>query len=282
MTDTPDKSAGANMSDETAWPDESGGGRDAPDHGARFDDDRLLAYAIGLEDDLELEAALPGDDALQRRLAAVEAGIDDVGAGLDRLVPAPGDDYADPAAARWDGLRPFLAPPPERRPSRGRWRVLVPVLGAILAIAVVGAFALRDGSGDSQMAGDRGAGSTESLGAPAAETDAAKAAYGAEALAADLELYETAFLARAGEIEGTTQHFTVIRRIKGLVTDDIYFEVMDRPLEPDTLAVVLLGAASDEQATSGAGSDAVLYDYQGIEVLVRPLPPDVDPAEVVP
>jgi hypothetical protein len=271
---------------------------DMPDKNARFDEDRLLAFALGLEDDAELESVLADDEDLRRRLEAQKADVDDVGAGLQRLVPAPDDDYADPASARWDGLRPFFTPPPERRPSRGRWRVLVPALGAILAVAVVGALALRSGPLDSQMAGDRGAESADSLGAPTAETDASKATYGAGALAADLELFRTAFVARAGEVQGTTQRFTVVRRIKGVVTDDIYLEVVDEPIAEETLALVLLGpvTAGDEGATPVPAPTApedlalqrlglagfVAFGYQGAEAVARPLPADVDLDQFLP
>jgi hypothetical protein len=271
---------------------------DTPDKNTHIDEDRLLAFALGLEDDAELRATLAVDEELRRRLEALQADLGDVGGGLERVVPAPDDTYADPAAARWDGLRPFFAPPPERRLSRGRWRVLVPALGAILAVAVVGALALRSGPLDSQMAGDEGAESADSLRAPATETDASKATYGAEALAADLELFGTAFVARAGEVSDGTQHFTVVRRIKGLVTDDIYLEVIDEPVAMDALALVMLGSASvgDGVKTPPPAPSApedlererlgravfIPFDFQGVTAVVRPLPADVDLDELLP
>jgi hypothetical protein len=279
MTDTPDKNRDANVPDE-------GAAANVPDDRASFDDDRLLAYALGLEDDAELAAAVVEDEGLRRRLDALRAGLDDVGAGLERLVPAPEETYADPAAARWDGLRPFFAPPPERRPARGsllgRWRVLVPLLGATLAVAVVGAFALRDGPIGTQRATDEAGTAAESADAPTVGSDASKSAYGAKELAADLELYETAFVGRAGEVADGRQRFTVVRRFKGLVTDDIYLEVVDRPLDPGALAMVLLSPVSDGQVLSGGAGEAVPYEYQGIEALARPLPPDADPEELAP
>ncbi|HSL95659.1 MAG TPA: hypothetical protein VLA35_07070 [Thermoleophilia bacterium] len=302
MTDTPDKNTEANAPDEGATtnvpeddsrtnvPDErtsfdatrGGASVSVPDEGAGVDDDRLLAFALGLEDDAELRAALAEDEGLRRRLESLRAGLDDVGAGLERLVPAPDETYADPAAARWDGLRPFFAPPPERRPARRRWRVLVPALGAILAVAVVGAFALRDGPIGTQRATDEAGTAAESADAPTVGADASKSSYGAGDLAADLELFETAFVGRAGEVADGRQRFTVVRRFKGLVTDDIYLEVVDRPLDPGALAIVLLGPVSDERVLSGGAGEAVPYEYQGIEALARPLPPDVDPDELAP
>jgi len=158
----------------------------------------------------------------------------------------------------------------------------VPALGAILAVAVVGAFALRDGPIGSQRATDESGTAAESADAPTVGADTSKSAYGASDLAADLELYDTAFVGRAGEVADGRQRFTVVRRFKGLVTDDIYLEVVDRPLDPGALAIVLLGPVSDEQVLSGGAGEAVPYEYQGIEALARPLPPDADPDELAP
>lgn len=302
MTDAPDNDKVFGVPEGDAGRDVPGdqAGRDVPRDGVvrdaqpdgahggvsgaatRFDDDRLLAYALGLEDDAELESALAGDETLRRRLEGMKAGLDDVEAGLERVVPTPGEDYADPAAARWDGLRPSFAPPPERRPSRRGWRVLVPVLGAVLALAVVGAFALRGGGVDSQTADERGAEATESLGAPEAGADAGKAAYGAEELARETEGFGTVFVARAEEIVDGAQRFTVVRRVKGLVTDDIYLEPGGRPVDEGVLAVVLLGPDSEEAVSSDLAGEALPYSYQGIEALVRPLAPGTDPEELVP
>jgi len=310
MTDVPDDQRRLHGPDDGTGRDAPGNGASggAPDEGVRdgapgeatpYDDDRLLAYALGLEDDAELEAALATDDGLGRRLEALRAGLDDVGAGLERLVPAPDETYADPAAARWDGLRPFFAPPPERRPARrslfGRWRVLVPVIGAILAVALVGAFALRDGPVDTRTASEE-AGTLESagdsVGAPAAEADGVKGTYSAKDLAADLEMYETAFVARAGEAADGRQRFTVVRQIKGTVTGDVYLEVVDQPIPAETLTLVMLGAgplgaegatptpaptAPDAEALQRIRATAFLtLDAAGVQAVVIPLPSDVD------
>jgi hypothetical protein len=318
MTDTTDKNWDANAPDEgaaTKVPDEGAtrGSRDpgapihaprdgaplnVPDERAAFDDDRLLAHALGLEDDAELAAALAEDEALRRRLEALQAGLDDVGAGLERLVPAPDETYADPAAARWDGLRPFFAPPPERRPARRRWRVLVPALGAILAVAIVGAFALRGGQASMEMAREEGAAADESAGAPAVASDASKSSYGAKDLAADLELYETAFVGRAGEVADGRQRFTVVRQVKGTVDGDVYLEVVDQPIPAETLTLVMLGAgtlgaegttpvpaptAPDDEALQRIRATAFLtLDAQGVSAVAIPLPPDVDLDQLLP
>ncbi len=333
MTDTPDKNAGGYLPDDAAparsprdgeptSASDAGAGTSAPDEGAMpgapvrgahseatrvdtaFDDDRLLAYALGLEDDADLAAALDDDTVLRRRLAALQAGLEDVGAGLERLVPAPDETYADAAAARWNGLRPVFAPPPERPPARGsllgRWRVLVPVLGAVLAVAIVGAFALRDGPINTQRASDEAGTAAESAGAPNLTGDATKAAYGARELAADLELYETAVVARAGQVSDGRQQFTVVRQIKGTVTGDVYLEVVDQPVAADTLTLVMFGGgalgeegdaalptpaptAPEAAALQRIASTAYLdLDEQGVQAVAIPLPPDVDLDELLP
>jgi len=309
MTDTPDKNTEADARDEGATPSVPDNGATpsvpdersrttVPDERARLDDDRLLAYALGLDDDAELAAALAEDEELRRRLDALQADLDEVGAGLERLVPAPDEVYADPAAARWDGLRPFLAPPPERRTARRRWRVLVPALGAILAVAVVGAFVLRSGPLVSQRSTDEAGTAAESADAPAVGADASKSAHGAGDLAADLELFETAFVARAGEVADGRQRFTVVRQVKGTVTGDVYVKVVDRPIPAETLTLVMfgtgaLGADGDVPVPARTALDAealqriratafLTLDAQGVSAVVIPLPPDVDLDQLLP
>ena len=53
-----------------------------------FDDDRLLAFALGLDDDPELVAATAADEGLRRRLDAVRAEVEQVGAQVRAAVPA--------------------------------------------------------------------------------------------------------------------------------------------------------------------------------------------------
>lgn len=299
MTDTPESHTQGNLPDEGAATVPDDGSRaNVSDAGTRFDDDRLLAYALGLEVDAELETALVGDEDLRSRLEAMRAGLDGIGVGLERLVPAPDETYADPAAARWDGLRPFFAPPPGRRTAGRRWRVLVPALGVILAVAVVGAFALRDGPIVSQRATDEVGTAAESADAPAVGADASKSAYGRDDLAADLELFETVFVGRAGEVADGRQRFTVVRQVKGTVTGDVYLDVVDQPMPAETLTLVMFGAgtlgadgdvpvpattALDAEALQRIRATAFLtLDAHGVTAVAIPLPPDVDLDQLLP
>ena len=82
--------------------------RDAAMPGGGFDDDRLLAYALGLDDDPELVAAAAADDELRARLEAVRAQAEAVGARVAAAVPAPDEDYADLSSPRWAALGEFF------------------------------------------------------------------------------------------------------------------------------------------------------------------------------
>src|SRR5665647_2732750 len=76
-----------------------------------FDDDRLLAFALGLDDDPELVAAAAADEGLRRRLDVVRAEVEQVGAQVRAAVPGPDEHYTDPSDPRWAGLREFFAAP---------------------------------------------------------------------------------------------------------------------------------------------------------------------------
>ena len=105
--------------------------------GGGFDDDRLLALALGLDDDPELLAAAERDAELAGRLAAMRADVDRIGAQVRAAVPAPEDAYADLSGERWSGLKEYFeAPASVAKPRRERrwWRVVAPVTAlAVLA-----------------------------------------------------------------------------------------------------------------------------------------------------
>ena len=82
--------------------------------GDPIDDDRLLAYALGLDDDPELVEAAAADAELGRRLETVRAEVDQVAAGVRAAVPAPDDDYTDLATRAGPACRST-----SRRPGSG-------------------------------------------------------------------------------------------------------------------------------------------------------------------
>lgn len=121
--------------------------------GDGMDDDRLLAYVLGLDDDPELVAAATADAELGSRLEEVRAEVDAVAAGVRAAVPAPDETYTDLSDARWAGLQEYFTPAQERprRERRGsrRWlRVLAPVAAVALAVAIGVSVIERQGGAD--------------------------------------------------------------------------------------------------------------------------------------
>ena len=118
-----------------------------------FDDDRLLAYVLGLDEDAALAAAAATDAELRARLETIRAQADAVGARISAAVPAPDDSYADLSAPRWADLGEFLRTPDTTplaaRTRSSRWlRVAAPALVVVLALAVGAAvLSSRGGSG---------------------------------------------------------------------------------------------------------------------------------------
>ena len=168
---------------------------------SKIDDDRLLAFALGLDDDPELQAALAAQPLLQRRLDVIKAEVAQVQSDLQELVPSADAAYEQPVAERWRKLQPYLATPAARTASetgkadaigaaavagnRGRptWRrLLVPavVLLAVLAVAV-GVTVRLNGQGAGTSLSHRVAGSHSRSASTKAGTGA-KAAQSSEQL----------------------------------------------------------------------------------------------------
>lgn len=126
------------------------------DEHTHYDDNRLLALALGLDDDPELLAAAEHDAELAARLETMRAEIAAIGAQVNAAIPAPDESYADLATERWSGVRELLeAPPRTARTRRGRrwWRIVAPVTAlAVLALAV-GIVAVYQGGSMSSMSG---------------------------------------------------------------------------------------------------------------------------------
>jgi hypothetical protein len=117
--------------------------------GGGFDDDRLLAFALGLDDDPELVAAAENDAGLSGRLAAMRADVDRIGAQIAAAVPAPEDAYTDLSGERWSGLKEYLevpASPAKPRRERRWWRVVAPVTALVVLAVVVGIVAVNQGT----------------------------------------------------------------------------------------------------------------------------------------
>jgi len=270
---------------------------------AAFDDDRLLAFALGLDDDPELVAAAAADVGLRRRLEAVRAEVEQVGAQVRAAVPGPDEDYTNLGDPRWAGLQEFLAAPqPARTRSRAsRWlRVLAPAAVALVAVAVGLAVINDQKSGTLGVNGSLPAAAKATseaagpqTGAGATATD--RAADYAQSLHEQLDLYAVVVLAKAQAVNGVFQRFVVVKVLKGAGPDVVRLRVADRPADEGRLHLLFLHPrtqAYDEPtpipsatvATSTfdalAAGVPVVYVYQGATAVLRELPAGTDPASV--
>jgi hypothetical protein len=271
-----------------------------------FDDDRLLALALGLDDDPELLAAAAGDAALAARLAAMRADVDAIVAGVSAAVPEPEQSYADLSDDRWSGLRDYFEPPAAAEPRRERrwWRVVAPLAALAVLALFVGIIAVNGGSGSS--------GGSSSLEAPTADqaasgrsgsgvgttTQQAQPETAAEQVIDQLDHFAVVVLARAREATGALQRFAVLRIFKGDAPKVVELEVDGRPADAGRLHLLMLDPASATAAQSASpepipslattkGDDlrlgkplTVAYTYQGEPTVVREFAAGTDPSSV--
>jgi hypothetical protein len=277
--------------------------------GRSFDDDRLLAYALGLDHDPELVAAAERDEVLSARLAAMRADVGRIGAQVRAAVPAPEDDYTDLSGVRWSGLKEYLeAPGSAAKPRRERrwWRVAVPVVALAVLALVVGIVAV-DQSG--RLAGSDSSADVALSGSEAAPEATAKAvspdtsvvtatepapATPVERLTEQLDRFAVVVLARARSVTGALQRFAVVRIFKGDAPQVVELEVDDQPADQGRLHLLMLDptpaygqeSESPEPILSpatvagdyGYGTPlAVSYTYHGEPTMVREFAPGTDP-----
>ena len=274
-----------------------------------FDDDRLLAFALGLGDDPQLVAAAAADEGLRRRLDAVRAEVVEVEAQVLAAVPAPDDIFADPSDPRWAGLEEFFAAPrpAQTRGRASRWlRVLAPVAVAFVAVAVglavindqkSGSGAANDSLSSAAKASSQAAGPMTTEG----ETASDRGGDSAQALSEQLARYAVVVLAEAQAASGAFQRFMVVKFLKGDGPDVVRLRVVDRPADEGRLQVLFLrpmlgGSAeiSPEPTPAPVPSAAettstlatlivgvpIMYSYQGEAAMARELPVGTDPAAV--
>ena len=270
----------------------------------RYDDDRLLACALGLEEDPDLLAAAEADAELAARLAAVRDDVDAVGAQVRAAVPAPDDSYTDLSSGRWSGLSEFFRAPAERR-RRRRWvRVLAPV-AAVLVLAVVVGVVAMDLSGQIATSGSGvDAGRTADEAAPSKSQDLGFGGAGeaapqttAERLAEQLDHFAVVVLARARAATGALQRFAVVRILKGDAPEVVELQVADEPADAGKLHLLMLDPVetargedlSPEPIPSLATTRgdlrygtalAVSYLYNGEPTMVREFEEGTDPDTV--
>jgi hypothetical protein len=279
-----------------------------------FDDDRLLALALGLDDDPELIAAAAADEGLRRRLEAARADVEQAGRQVRAAVPAPPEDYADLSDPRWAGLQAYVAAPPPARTRRAtRWlRVLAPAVVALVAVAI-GLAVIND-----QRSGTLSVNSSLPTTAKAADEAAGPLSGGATdatgrdgdyalSLSKQLDSYALVVLAKAQAASGAFQRFLVVRILKGDGPDVVRLRVADRPADVGRLQVLFLRPGTEGSAEIGTETTStvepvpaqipgttettgtlkalavgapVMFSYQGEMAMARELPAGTDPDTV--
>ncbi len=208
--------------------------------GERFDDDRLLAYALDLAPDAELERALVTDAALRERLESVRADLNAVEDQVRAAVPAPEESWADLSAARWDGLRPYVAPraAPAHRRRRFSLRVLAPAVGVAAAAALAVGIALSQSGGTGGTRSESAHVASGALPQPTLGAGKSTAGPPPQRRAAD---YRTVVVARAAAVTDGVQDFSVLRTLKGSAGQSVRLQVeAGGGLKEGTLALLLL------------------------------------------
>jgi hypothetical protein len=240
---------------------------DHPTYRGEHDDDRLLAFALGLDEDPELAAAAATDAELAARLEAVSADVAAVEARVSAAVPPPEQDYTDLSAGRWGGLREFFEAPAETgglRRKRRPWRLVASVAALVVLALVVGVIAVngsRSGGGNS-FTGVAGRSAGDGAGAPlqgsvaSAEAGATPQATGRAALGErfvdELNRFAVVVLARARQATGVVQRFTVLRVFKGSAPKVVELVVDDQPTDEGRLHLLMLEPTAPPQAQSAA------------------------------
>jgi len=194
----------------------------------------------------------------------------DVGAVRDCVnatVPAPDDSYADLSQERWRDLAPYLrAPRPGGQPRRPRaffHRVLAPAAALLVVAAILGGVFALSHNGKSSSSTITLAAKGSHSGAPEAAPGAATGALHMASpvsqgpLAAD---YDTVVVARAGQVSGAQQRFTVLRTLKGRAPQTLRLHSEGGTLPPDWLAILYL-----RPAISAAGPGETLGLFGGLQ-----------------
>jgi len=220
-----------------------------------YDDDRLLACALGLEDDPELLQAAATDAALAGRLEAMRADVDRIGAQVSAAVPEPDESYTDLSGERWSALKEFFEPPAATatpRRKRRWWQVVAPVAAVLVVALVVGIVAVQNGgqmsatsdSGSAEVArssdgagAEFGEGVTKSQGTDQTTTSAPTLR---ERFADQLDRFAVVVLARAREVSGAVQKFAVLRIFKGQAPRVVELAVGDEPADRGRLHLLML------------------------------------------
>jgi hypothetical protein len=230
-----------------------------------YDDDRLLACALGLEEDAELLAAAAVDAGLGARLEAMRADVAAIGAQVSAAVPEPEESYTDLSGDRWGGLKEYFDVPPEAAKPRGErrwWRVLAPVAALVVLALVVGIVAVNGGLGGSTGSSSGSSASVAQSGEDTAVPaqsfsgtgvtkggDAAGKATLGERFSDELNRFAVVVLARAQQVSGAVQRFAVLRIFKGSAPKVVELAVNGQPTDAGRLHLLMLDPTAPPEAT---------------------------------
>jgi hypothetical protein len=276
-----------------------------------FDEDRLMAFALGLDDDPELLVAAEHDAGLRERLETMRAEVADLVGQVNAAVPPPHGDYADLSHERWAQLASCIAPraaSSERSPKRRRgstlwFRVAVPVTALAVAVAV-GVTLVDTGRDDTGVPAESTAAQTaptDKAASPAravpggASPEAFSAGVRVAALGEQVRRHAFVVLAEARAASGAFQRFAVVRVLKGAGPAIVRLRVDGRPADAGSLLLLMLRpladltrevqpgpSASPSSPDGGQGSaevaGLVAYTFEGQTALAQELPADTDPA----
>ena len=273
---------------------------------AAFDDDRLLDYALGIEDDPELAAALSRSARLRERLADLKADLAAIETELRHAIPEPGDSYAEPSAARWPRLAHAFglsdSKPAGRRPLRRR-RLAVALLAAALVLALlIGVLSAlpRSGGSSSNSSSSAASKGAAALQAPLAGTAAAAAGQSAGTLAPEATagsavgtaggpatvtaLHAAGFrdvaVVRAGTLIGADQSFSVVRTLKGRPPASFSLTLLSADSAPAAGSLLIAFLRPLATPPSSASATPPAYSFNGRPALLAALPASV-PASAV-
>ena len=231
--------------------------------GRGFDDDRLLALALELDDDPELVAAAASDAELAGRLAAMRADVALIGAQVGAAVPAPEEGYADLSGERWSGLAEFFEPPASvAKPRRERrwWRVIAPVTALVVLALVVGIVAVNGGGGSSSGSSAEVARSAADSAQPATAGQGFSSASTKSQSSRD---HDRPHRGGARPLRrhrpgpgaaglGALQRFAVLRIFKGDAPNVVELEVDNQPADQGRLHLLMLDPVATMQVESAS------------------------------
>ena len=248
---------------------------------AAFDDDRLLDFALGLEDDPELAAALSQSARLRERLADLKSDLAAIDSELRRSVPRVDEAWCEPAGARWPRLRGAFGLRPATRPAGSRRRLATVLVAAALLVAVViGAVVVLPRGGPSSSSSS---GFEKSAAAPAAQAGGAVAGTARPAVIATKAAgYAVVAVVRVGPLRGASQSYAVVRRLKGRAPAvfTLVLQAIDDAPQAGSLAIAYLdpvpasatNATHSTPLTAPAPTSASLFTLDGRPALVTALP----------